>query len=125
MFTRNEIQPVILTDKNWVAWQQTEVFILTQFQSAYQPEWVEDPFAPKFYSLIQNNINPNFGDGLKLVRVNTPSNHLLLDVVQNLNVLGVKIEASGLAWLCFQSSKIKLLMNIWMYFVMSGRNNLI
>ena len=28
VFTRNEIQPVILTDKKWVAWQQMGMFTL-------------------------------------------------------------------------------------------------
>ena len=33
VFTRHEIQPVILIDKKWVAGQQMEVFILQPFQS--------------------------------------------------------------------------------------------
>ena len=33
----------------------------------YWDEWVMDPFALKFYSPIQNNIGPNFGDGLDFV----------------------------------------------------------
>ena len=60
VLTQNEIQHVILTDKKWV-------FILKQFQSIYRAEWFVDPFVPKFYSLIQNIIGLNFGDGLNFV----------------------------------------------------------
>ena len=34
-------------------------------------QWVVDPFAPKFYSLIQNGISPNLGDGLNFVMCKT------------------------------------------------------
>ena len=31
--------------------------------SAYQAKWVTDPFALKLYSLIQNNISLDIGEG--------------------------------------------------------------
>ena len=43
------------------------LFTRNEIQSIYQAEWVVDQFAPKFYSPIQNNIGPNFGDGLNSV----------------------------------------------------------
>ena len=67
MFTRNEIQPVIPTDKKWVAWQQMGMFTLIQFWSIYRAEWVADIFVPKFYSVVHSNIGLNFGDGLNYV----------------------------------------------------------
>ena len=66
MFTHNEIQPIILTEK------KGGMFTLKQFQSIFWVEWVVDSFAPKFYSLIQKNIGPNFGDGQILLRVYIP-----------------------------------------------------
>ena len=35
--------------------------------SIYLAKWVTDPFAPKFFSLVQNNISHNIGDGLNFV----------------------------------------------------------
>ena len=39
----------------------------SQFMSIYQGKWVTNPFALKFYSLIQNNISRNIGYGLIFV----------------------------------------------------------
>ena len=52
MFTRDEIQPAIGDVHTETIW------------SVYRAEWAADAFAPKFYSPIQNNIGPNFVDGL-------------------------------------------------------------
>ena len=41
--------------------------IQSVIRSIYRAELVMDPFAPKFYSIIQSNIGPNFGDGLYFV----------------------------------------------------------
>ena len=40
---------------------------LKQFWPVYQAELVADPFVPKFYSPIQNNVRPNFGEVLNFV----------------------------------------------------------
>ena len=58
---RNEIQPVILTDKKW---KQMGMFTLKQYRSVYQAEWIVNPLTPECYSLIPNNFSPNFGDDL-------------------------------------------------------------
>ena len=34
---------------------------------SFGPEWVMDPFTVIFYSPVQNNIGPNFSDGLTFV----------------------------------------------------------
>ena len=39
------------------------VHTIKQFRSIYQDGWIVDPFALKFYSLTQNNINATFDDG--------------------------------------------------------------
>ena len=45
-----------------------EMFILKKNNfSPCQAEWVADPFEPKSHSLIQNNMGPNFSNGLNLV----------------------------------------------------------
>ena len=41
---------------------------ITTYDSFLSPKEYSDLFAPKFYSLIQNNIDPNFGDGLNFVK---------------------------------------------------------
>ena len=35
--------------------------------SIYQAKWVTELSAPKFYSLVQNNIGPNVDGGLNFV----------------------------------------------------------
>ena len=67
LFTLSEIQLAILTDRKFFAWQQIRMFTLTPFWSVFLPNWVVDLFAPKFYSLIQNNIGLNFSDRLNFV----------------------------------------------------------
>ena len=51
LFTRNEIQPVILTYKKMGLMATNGMFTLKTFQSIVQVEWVVNPFAPKFCSL--------------------------------------------------------------------------
>ena len=36
-----------------------------------------DPFAPKFYSLIQNNIDPNFSEGLNFFTCEQSLSHVV------------------------------------------------
>ena len=43
------------------------IFPLMFFHPIYQVEWVVYRIATKFCSPIQNNIGPNFGDGLNFV----------------------------------------------------------
>ena len=43
------------------------MLIFTKIRSVYWAEWAADPFAPKFCFLVQNNIGPNFDDGLIIV----------------------------------------------------------
>ena len=66
-----KFSPLFLLKKR-VAWQQIGMFRLKQFRSIYWVEWVVNSFAPKLYSLIQNNIGPNFGEGQILLRVYIP-----------------------------------------------------
>ena len=65
LFTRNEIESV--SDIQTVIILCRLVYRQYYFLSIYQAMWVTDPFAPKLYSLIQNNIDPNIIDGLNFV----------------------------------------------------------
>ena len=62
----------LFPSRKWLAQQQAEVLKLGNSSPSFGPfirlnKWETDPFAPKLYSLIQNDICPNFCDRLNFV----------------------------------------------------------
>ena len=66
-FTHTKFSPLFSPRKSGLHRKKMEVFILQHFRPVDWAKWVADPFALKFFSLIQNNISPNFGDELNFV----------------------------------------------------------